>query len=129
VPGDEIHPDPYSRSHSSFHSSQSYRTPSTSSRVQYITDQDISSRPRRDKNWRHADLDRDRYPYNDPFRADMSEYDGSGPRSSSGWVSVDVPSYSPAYTGNHTQAFRRRKQPPRMTINVLVANAPHGSTL
>ncbi|PPQ94046.1 hypothetical protein CVT25_009894 [Psilocybe cyanescens] len=86
VPGDDIpSAESYSRSHTSFHHPESYRT-STSGRTAYMGGRDMPSGSRRDGDWRHAELDHDRYPYADPFaRGERSQYEDNAPRSSAGW--------------------------------------------
>lgn len=94
VHADDVPPESYSRPRSSYHLSENYRGPSSSSQESYVSGRDVSSRRSRGDDWRHRDLDRDRYPYNDGFpRTERSEYDDSGSRNSSGWVPVHSSQY------------------------------------
>jgi len=92
IPPEDHHSEAYIRSHGALHHSESYRTASTSSRGSYVSDRDIPSRSRHDDEWRHADLDHERYHYGDPYsRGDRSDYGDAGPRSTGGWGAVDPP--------------------------------------
>ncbi|CAA7259797.1 unnamed protein product [Cyclocybe aegerita] len=90
---DDMHSDAYSRSRTSLHPSESYRTATASNRTHYTSERDISSRSRRDEDWRHAEVERERYSYDPYTRGDRAEYDDSGPRSSAGWGTVDSAHY------------------------------------
>lgn len=93
VQAEEIPNDSYSRPHSSFHHHENYRTHSTAGRNMYGSGRDMPSTSRRE-DWRHSDLDHDRYPYVDPFsRGDRSKYEDPSPRTSMGWVPMDAPPY------------------------------------
>ena len=94
VAGDDTHSDSYSRSHSSFHTSENYRAPPNMTRALYLSEPDVPSRSRRSDDWHHAELSHDRYSYNDVYgRGERVGYDDGGPRSSEGWGTVDVPPY------------------------------------
>ncbi|KAH9482688.1 CTD kinase subunit alpha [Psilocybe cubensis] len=87
--GDDISPETYSRPHNSFHHPESYRA-SNAGRGTYSSGRDMSSGSRRGGDWRHAELDHERYSFTDPFaRGERAQYDDSGPRSSGGWGPVN----------------------------------------
>ena len=97
VAGDDTHSDSYSRSHSSFHASESYRPPPNMNRALYLSEPDIPPRSRLSDEWHLAELSHDRYSYSDVYgRGERGGYDDGGPRSSEGWGTVDVPQYPQA---------------------------------
>ena len=93
VAGDDTHSDSYSRSHS-FHVPENYRAPPNMNRALYLSEQDVPSRSRRNDDWHLAELNHDRYSYNDVYHGERVGYDDGGPRSSEGWGTVDVPQYT-----------------------------------
>ena len=94
VAGNDTHSDSYSRSHSSFHTSESYRAPPSMNRALYLSEPDVPSRSRRGDEWHLAELSHDRYFHTDVYgRGERAGYDDGGPRSSEGWGAVDVPQY------------------------------------
>ncbi|KAF4619233.1 hypothetical protein D9613_005042 [Agrocybe pediades] len=97
VANDTIHSDSYSRSHSTYHVPETYRAPPPiPSRMNYPPERDVQPRSRRtDTDWRHPDMETERYPYVDPYaRDDRPGYDDHIPRSAGGWRDVDHSSYA-----------------------------------
>ncbi|PPQ75129.1 hypothetical protein CVT26_012090 [Gymnopilus dilepis] len=93
-PTEDLHPESYSRSHTSFHLSEGYRGPSTSGRAPYVPARDMAPRSTHDDEWRLSDLDHERYPYSDHFiRGERNKYEEGMPRSSTGWGSTDSTPY------------------------------------
>jgi len=97
APIDSIHSDSgYSRSHPSFHISENYRAPPIPTRMTYASDREAQPRSRRnDADWRHTDMETERYQYVDPYsRDDRTNYEDPIPRNSGGWRDIDHSTYS-----------------------------------
>lgn len=92
---DDIPPEPYSRPRPPYHMTEDYRVPSNSSRRPYVSERDVTPRISREDDWRHRDLDHDRYPYNANFPLpERVEYEEGDSRSSAGWGATRSSQYA-----------------------------------
>ncbi|KAF9485323.1 hypothetical protein BDN70DRAFT_988845 [Pholiota conissans] len=90
---DDVPPESYSRPRPSYRVSENYRGPSSSSQASYIPGRG-TSRSRHEDDWRHRDLDHNRYPYDGFPHPERGEYDGGSSRNPPGWGTVHSSQYT-----------------------------------
>lgn len=92
---DDMHPESYSRPRPPYQITDEYRVPSNSSRRPYVSERDVVPHIRREDDWRHRDLDHDRYPYNTNFSLqERADYEEEESRGSAGWGATRSSQYA-----------------------------------